>query len=33
MLGDSVEITRKHYAMFSPDYLRGAVDNIAGRRA
>lgn len=33
MLGDSVEITRKHYAMFSADYLRGAVDNIAGRRA
>lgn len=33
MLGDSVEITRKHYAMFSRDYLRGAVDNIAGRRA
>ena len=32
MLGDSVEITRKHYAMFAPDYLRGAVDNIAGRR-
>jgi integrase len=33
MLGDSVEITRKHYAMFSADYLRGAVNNIAGRRA
>jgi integrase len=33
MLGDSVEITRKHYAIFAPDYLRGAVDNIAGRRA
>lgn len=33
MLGDSVEITRKHYAMFASDYLRGAVDNIAGRRA
>lgn len=32
MLGDGVETTRKHYAMFSPDYLRGAVDNIAGRR-
>lgn len=32
MLGDSVEITRKHYAMFAPDYLRGAVNNIAGRR-
>jgi integrase len=32
MLGDTVETTRKHYAMFSPDYLRGAVDNIAGRR-
>jgi len=33
MLGDSVEITRKHYAMFSADYLRNAVENIAGRRA
>lgn len=33
MLGDSVEITRKHYAHFAPDYLRGAVNNIAGRRA
>ena len=33
MLGDGVEVTRKHYAMFSPDYLRGAVNNIAGRRA
>ena len=33
MLGDSVEITRKHYAMFASDYLRGAVENIAGRRA
>lgn len=33
MLGDSLEITRKHYAMFAPDYLRGAVDNIAGKRA
>ena len=32
MLGDSVEITRKHYAMFSETYLRNAVDNIAGRR-
>lgn len=32
MLGDSVEITRKHYAMFAPNYLRGAVDNIAGGR-
>lgn len=32
MLGDSVEITRKHYALWAPDYLRGAVDNIAGRR-
>jgi integrase len=33
MLGDSVEITRKHYAMHSPTYLRGAVENIAGKRA
>lgn len=33
MLGDSVETTRKHYAVFAPDYLRGAVNNIAGRRA
>jgi len=32
MLGDTVETTRRHYAMFAPDYLRGAVDNIAGRR-
>jgi integrase len=32
MLGDSIEITRRHYAMFAPDYLRGAVNNIAGRR-
>lgn len=33
MLGDSVEITRKHYAMFSPTYLRGVVNSIAGSRA
>lgn len=33
MLGDSVETTRKHYAMFSPDYLRGVVNSIAGKRA
>jgi integrase len=33
MLGDSVEITRKHYAMFSPTYLRGVVNSIAGDRA
>ena len=33
MLGDSVEITRKHYAIFSPTYLRGVVDAIAGKRA
>lgn len=33
MLGDTVETTRKHYAQFSPDYLRGAVNSIAGRRA
>jgi integrase len=32
MLGDSVEITRKHYAMFSSDYLVGAVNSIAGVR-
>lgn len=31
MLGDGVETTRKHYAIFAPDYLRGAVENIAGR--
>ena len=31
MLGDTVETTRRHYAMFAPDYLRGAVENIAGR--
>lgn len=30
LLGDSVEITRKHYAMFSATYLRGVVDSIAG---
>jgi integrase len=33
MLGDSVEITRKHYAMFAPDYLRGVVNSIGGMRA
>lgn len=33
MLGDSVEITRKHYAMFSADYLKGAVNAIGGKRA
>lgn len=33
MLGDTVEMTRKHYAMWADDYLKGAVDNIAGRRA
>lgn len=33
MLGDSVEMTRKHYAQFSSDYLRNAVNSIAGRRA
>jgi integrase len=33
MLGDTVETTRKHYAQFAPDYLRGAVNSIAGRRA
>lgn len=31
MLGDSVEITRKHYAMHQPDYLQGAVNSIAGK--
>jgi integrase len=30
MLGDTVEVTRKHYAMHSPSYLRGVVDSIAG---
>lgn len=33
MLGDSVEITRKYYAMHSPTYLRGVVGSIAGARA
>jgi len=33
MLGDSVETTRKHYAVFSKDYLRAAVEAIAGARA
>lgn len=37
LLGDSVEMTQKTYAMFSPTYLRGVVDSIAtgqgGRRA
>ena len=35
MLGDTVETTRKHYAVFSSDYLRAAVDSIAygGRRS
>lgn len=33
MLGDTVETTRKHYAQWAPDYLRGAVDNIAKARA
>lgn len=36
LLGDSVEITKSTYAMFSPTYLRGVVDSIAtgtgGRR-
>lgn len=32
MLGDSVETTRKHYAMFSNDYLKSAVESIAGGR-
>lgn len=30
MLGDGVETTRKHYAMFSNDYLKSAVESIAG---
>jgi integrase len=33
MLGDTVETTRKHYAQFSTDYLRGVVDSISGKRA
>lgn len=33
MLGDTVETTRKHYAVFSPTYLRGVVDSISGARA
>lgn len=33
MLGDSVEVTRKHYAMWSSDYLDGVVNSIAGNRA
>lgn len=37
LLGDSVEVTKKHYAMFSPNYLKEAVETIAsgqgGRRA
>lgn len=30
LLGDTVEMTRKTYAVFSPDYLRGVVESIAG---
>lgn len=30
LLGDTVEMTKKTYAVFSPDYLRGVVDSIAG---
>lgn len=35
LLGDSVEITRRHYAMFAPGHLRDVVNSIAGegRRA
>lgn len=33
MLGDTVETTRKHYAIFDPDYLRGVVNSIGGKRA
>lgn len=32
VLGDSIEVVEKHYAVFSPDYLRGAV-NVRGRAA
>lgn len=36
LLGDSVEMTKKTYAVFSPTYLQGVVDSIAtgsgGRR-
>lgn len=32
LLGDTVETTRKHYAVFAPDYLREAVNSIAGKR-
>lgn len=32
LLGDTVETARKHYAVFSPDYLRDAVKSIAGGR-
>ena len=30
LLGDTVEMTKKTYAVFSPDYLRGVVASIAG---
>lgn len=30
LLGDTVEMTRKTYAVFSPDYLRGVVESISG---
>lgn len=30
MLGDGVETTRRHYAMFANDYLKSAVESIAG---
>lgn len=37
LLGDSVEITKRHYAMFSGEYLRSVVESIesgaGGRRA
>ena len=33
MLGDSIETTVKHYAQFAPDYLRGVVNSIGGKRA
>ena len=33
LLGDSVEMTEKTYAIFSPTHLRGVVESIAGGRA
>lgn len=31
VLGDSIEVVERHYAVFAPDYLRDAV-NVRGRR-